>query len=257
MIRIGTSGFYYAGWGSFYPKGLKPEQRLTYYAQEFDAVELNFSAYTLPTAKQLANMGKRVPEHFLFSVKGPMEITHRLTADTNFFRAFAEAVQPLAELKKLSCALLQFPYSFHNNAGNRAYLRKIREMLPDLPIVVEFRTRDWLTESAREQTFALLRELSMGYCCVDMPRIESLPPPIEALTSSIGYVRFHGRNKSSWWEHDQSADRYDYHYSREELGEWVPKIHWLADKAAVVLVFTNNHARAEAVDAARELKRML
>jgi uncharacterized protein YecE (DUF72 family) len=41
-IRIGTSAFTADGWlGSFYPKGLKPRDYLSYYATQFDTLELD------------------------------------------------------------------------------------------------------------------------------------------------------------------------------------------------------------------------
>lgn len=37
-VRIGTSSFTATGWqGWFYPKGLRPADYLSYYAQHFDA----------------------------------------------------------------------------------------------------------------------------------------------------------------------------------------------------------------------------
>ena len=52
-IRVGTASwsepeFVKAGW---YPKGLAAGQRLVYYAQFFDYVELNSSFYAIPAAK--------------------------------------------------------------------------------------------------------------------------------------------------------------------------------------------------------------
>ena len=46
-IRVGTSAFTADGWeGSFYPAGTKPGDYLSYYATQFDAVELDFSSAT-------------------------------------------------------------------------------------------------------------------------------------------------------------------------------------------------------------------
>jgi uncharacterized protein YecE (DUF72 family) len=42
-IRLGTSSFTAAGWeGSFYPKGMKSAERLSFYAEHFDTVEIDF-----------------------------------------------------------------------------------------------------------------------------------------------------------------------------------------------------------------------
>jgi hypothetical protein len=48
-VRLGTSAFTAAGWpGTFYPEGMKPEEYLTYYATQFDAVELDNTLYRTP-----------------------------------------------------------------------------------------------------------------------------------------------------------------------------------------------------------------
>jgi len=41
-ILLGTSSFTSTGWlGSFYPKGLRPADYLSYYAHHFDTVEID------------------------------------------------------------------------------------------------------------------------------------------------------------------------------------------------------------------------
>jgi uncharacterized protein YecE (DUF72 family) len=48
-IRVGTSAFSAAGWpGTFYPPGLKSADYLSYYAQHFDAVEVDSKFYGTP-----------------------------------------------------------------------------------------------------------------------------------------------------------------------------------------------------------------
>lgn len=70
-IRVGTASwsepeFVKAGW---YPKGLPAGQRLSYYAQHFDYVELNSSFYAIPAAGLCAKWVRETPEGFLFDVK--------------------------------------------------------------------------------------------------------------------------------------------------------------------------------------------
>ncbi len=48
-IRVGTSAFTAAGWeGTFYPAGMKPANYLTYYATQFDAVEVDSAFHRTP-----------------------------------------------------------------------------------------------------------------------------------------------------------------------------------------------------------------
>ena len=56
--------------------------------------------------------------------------------------------------------------------------------------MIEFRNSAWVNDD----TFRLLRELDLGFCSVDEPRLKGLMPPTAEATSRIGYVRFHGRN---------------------------------------------------------------
>src|SRR5947209_15871083 len=134
------------------------------------------------------------------------------------FAAFRAALEPLQESGCLGCVLGQFPWSFRNTPENRDALRRFREELDAIPGVVEFRNSGW----AQEETFVLLRELGLGYCCVDEPGLKGLMPRVAVATSPIGYVRFHGRNAAKWWHHEHAFERYDYLYTEDELAEWVP-----------------------------------
>jgi len=108
-----------------------------------------------------------------------------------------------------------------------------------------------------EHIFAELRALNLGFCCVDQPRFSNLIPPIAVVTGPIAYVRFHGRNREKWWQHEEAWERYDYAYSDEELMEWVPKIRQLDAEASLTLVYMNNHWRGQAVGTARQLRSLL
>ncbi len=254
MICIGTSGYAYVDWvGPYYPEQLRQKDWLAYYSLEFKAVEINFTYYRMPSARTFAGMVNRVPADFLFSVKATQEMTHLRAADRDVFQKFAEALKPLTESRKLGAVLAQFPYSFRNTHENVAYLKEFRERLSDLPIVVEFRNVEWLTE----ETFAFLREQGFGFCCVDEPRLKGLLPPIAEATSNVAYVRFHGRNAEKWWRHAHAFERYDYTYKKEELEEWLPKIEKLRRLAEITFLFANNHVRGQGIDTARALRSML
>ena len=105
--------------------------------------------------------------------------------------------------------------------------------------------------------FGWLRRYGLGFCCVDEPPLPNLLPPIAEATSNIAYVRFHGRNKEKWWQHEHAYERYDYSYSPEELEEWLPKIRYLDNIAERTFVFANNHWRGQAVSTIRQLRMML
>ena len=249
-ILIGTSGFSYKDWvGPVYPEGLPKQEWLAFYGSEFPTCELNFSYYRIPDAHTLDRMAAKVPEGFLFSVKAYRGITHEREEPEPQMAQFTAALAPLIDAEKFACVLAQFPYSFHANQTNRDYLKRVREGFGDLPAVVEFRSREWISE----RTFDELRALNLGFCCVDQPRFKSLVPPVAVATGSVAYVRFHGRNREKWWRHDEAWERYDYTYSDEELMEWVDKIHQLDAEAPLTLVYMNNHWQGQAVGTARQL----
>jgi len=253
-ILIGTSGFSYKDWvGPVYPADLPRADWLRFYAREFSTCELNFSYYRIPDARTLERMAEKVPQGFLFALKAFRGITHKREEPEAQIAKFVQALLPLQEAAKFACVLAQFPYSFHAGDENLAYLHRLRDGFGDLPVVVEFRGRDWITD----HTLETLRALNFGFCCVDQPRLSGLVPPVAVATSPLAYVRFHGRNAAKWWRHDEAWERYDYAYSDDELREWLPKIRQLDEEAALTLVYMNNHWQGQAVGTARQLRLLL
>jgi uncharacterized protein YecE (DUF72 family) len=250
MMYIGTSGFQYDDWiGPYYPAGLDKKDWLSFYAREFNTLEINYTYYRPPSARTLDSMARRVPAGFSFTVKATQEMTHGRNRDVKAFKEFEQALAPLQEQSKFGAILAQFPSSFHAGDESRDYLQWFREQLPDLPIVVEFRNKDWLAPA----TYEFLRDRKFGFCGVDEPFF----PRVAEVTSPIAYVRFHGRNAAKWWQHDQAYERYDYTYKPEELKEWTPKIQAMDKQADKTYLFANNHYRAQGVDTARQLKMLL
>lgn len=257
MIHVGTSGYSYDDWvGPFYPEGTKKDAFLDYYQQHFTTTELNFTYYRMPSARMLRNIGIKVEPGFLFAVKVPGEITHERTDDPRpATTQFNEALAPLQDEGKFACALAQFPYSFHATPENEDYLKQLSEAFGATRVVVEFRNRAWVSED----TFDLLHDNHLGYCCVDQPQFESLMPPIAIATSAVAYARFHGRNYQKWWHHDEAWERYDHEYTAEELQEWVPKLSALdaQSETDLTVVYMNNHWEGQAAASAKLMERLL
>lgn len=250
MIYVGTSGFQYEDWlGTYYPLGMDKSDMLAYYAKEFNTLEINFTYYRMPSAKSLFLMAKKVPDRFLFCVKATQEMTHARVRDPKLFEQFNQALMPLREANKFGSILAQFPSSFHAGVESKEYLEWFREQIGELPVVVEFRSKEWLTE----ETFELLRSNRFGFCSVDEPYF----PRVAKVTGDTAYVRFHGRNYAKWWKHDQAYERYDYTYKEQELREWTPKIEEMDHAAERTFVFANNHYRAQGIETARQMKLLL
>ena len=254
MIYSGTSGFSYDDWvGDFYPAGLPKREWLTYYAREFNTCELNSTFYAVPKPSSLEAMAGKTSAGFLFSIKANQEMTHQREDSASVFKAFCQVLEPIIDSGKLGCILAQFPYSFRFNQRNWEYLVLFRERLAGMPVVIEFRNAQWL----RSELFKWLRNQDLGFCCVDEPQLPHLLPPLAQATSNISYIRFHGRNRAKWWQHEHAYERYDYSYTPQELSEWLPRIKKLDSVAEKTFIFANNHWHGQAVSTIRQLRVML
>jgi uncharacterized protein YecE (DUF72 family) len=236
---------------------MRPGDFLGFYAERFEACELNFTYYRVPDSRTLARMIEKSRGTVEFTLKAFQAMTHSRDAPPETVSAFVEALTPLREAHLLGALLLQFPFSFRRDAAGEAYLSSLTDSLralwPEIPLVVEFRHRSWVSEDA----FGWLRGRRLGFCAVDEPQIGNLMPPVSVNTGPIAYARFHGRNAEKWWKHDRPEERYDYLYTDDELREWIPKIHALEAHAEKTFVFFNNHFQAKAVDNARRLLALL
>jgi len=235
-IRIGTSGYSFADWiGPFYPAGTPRGKMLDEYVRHFDVVEINSSYYRIPSRSMFERMERKTPEGFEFVVKLFRGMTHEIEDDSHMYREFVDSTEPLKEAGKFAGYLAQFPWKFKNSKSAKAHLGVLRKRLGDDPLFVEFRHDSWI----EDKTFEFLRDLEVGYCAVDEPRLKGLVPPLVEATTDEGYVRLHGRNSANWWGKG-GGDRYDYDYNSDELSEWAGKILDLEGKVKKVYAFFNN-----------------
>ncbi len=250
---IATSGYSYDDWrGPLYPEELPKVEFLRYYALFFPFVELNFSYYAMPKAANLAAIAGRTPDSFRFSIKAHKSLTHEIGPGWKDEAAvFIRALEPLTNSGRLIAVLVQLPYSFHHTPENRSYLAKLLSALAPLPVVVEFRNDEW----AGDRVYDELDGRGVGMVMVDRPNLPGLPAADERVTGGIAYFRFHGRNADEWWN-GNATSRYDYLYSREELGAISPRLRSMAKKGNLFIAF-NNHARGNAIRNAKELKEIL
>jgi uncharacterized protein YecE (DUF72 family) len=262
MIKIGTSGFSFPDWkGPVYPVGLREKDMLVYYEKElgFNALEVNFTYYTLPSQKSFAAMSQKTSRDFEFVVKSFKGMTHEIrdketgaiVNNQEIFKKFRYSLDPLIAEEKLSCVLAQFPYGFFPNRENLDYLERFKNEMTDIPLVFEFRNQIWL----KEQTFQFLEKNKIGFCIVDEPKLQKLMPYLPRATSEIGYFRFHGRNSN--WFNAPSSVRYNYLYSEAELKEFLPDIQNISQKTAKTLIFFNNCHAGSAAKNAAQMARLL
>lgn len=262
-ILIGTSGYDHPELkGVFYPETLRRKDFLLYYSTKFNALELNSTFYGMPTAERMLSFCDRSEGRVSFSVKANQLLTHRISGDwKDSAAAFREAMEPVANRNLLSSILFQFPESFRYTVENRLYLGKLIEYFNGFPVAVEFRHRDWIRESVFDGLSR--RDASIVFC--DMPRLRNLPDGFSLGTPFIGrlaYIRLHGRNSNGWYaagDFASSTDtpRYDYEYSLDELGSFVPIIDRAVLEGRTVEMFFNNHPKGVGTRNALEMKALL
>jgi len=297
-IRIGTCSWADEALSKhWYPKGLPAGERLAYYAEHFDTVEVDSTYYRLPGDEMVRRWAERTPDDFVMHIKAfglmtrhpvklealPPDLRDEAPTDDKgrverpprefrgeVFRRFLEALEPLRSAGKLGGILFQFPSYVVFKDRSLEYLEWAHAQLGDDDMLVEFRHSSWLDEEHRDETFRFLEQLGATHVIVDAPRIEgakNLVPTVLALTSPMTYVRFHGRNAATWNKRGGSAaERFDYLYPDEELEEWVNPLRELAGQAEQAYAFFNNNSTspdgrggrmAQAAANAKALQRLL
>lgn len=254
-IKIGTSGYSYNEWvGVVYPEGTKQSAYLSHYARLFPTVELNFSYYKMPVAKNLAKMLVDSGDRLTFSIKAHQTLTHVIDPSqwANEAKTFLENIEPLKEAGRLEAVLFQFPHSFHYTDNNRRYLDKLLNYFKAVPLAVEFRGADWFGAKVIDT----MRDRSISLVSLDMPSLPGLPPLMDVVTAPVAYIRFHGRNQSAWYGKD-AHEQYNYEYSDEEIEAWAGRIERIAEQAHQILVYFNNHPLGKAARNAQTLEKVL
>jgi len=254
-LYIGTSGYDYPEWKPlFYPESVKRADFLSYYATQFNSLELNGTYYKMPTPQQMLNMITRTAGKVKFTVKAFQDLTH--AQDKSRFQQLAneykKALEPLQNENQLLCTLLQFPQSFHYEKEERLYLDKLLKEFENHPIVVEMRNIKW----QNDQVYNSLRQRNVGWCITDNPNLKDLLKLDFTATSDIAYLRFHGRNSANWYTGNNTT-RYDYYYSDSELQSFIEPIKELLRRTKIVQLFFNNHAKSQATVNAMKLEMLL
>ena len=167
----------------FYPSSVcTPEDRLHYYANRFNTVEVDSTYYALPVERNAILWVERIARDFLFNVKAyalmtqhpteisrmPKQLRDMLTVAqrqaprlqrplsevlNRAFQMFWSASEPLRKVGKLVMITCQFPLYFTARSSNFEYLASLPERLPGASIAIEFRHPSWVRDSAqRAQT---------------------------------------------------------------------------------------------------------
>lgn len=232
-VRIGISGWRYAGWrGVFYPKGLVQRRELEFAANAFDTVEINGTFYSLQRPGSFATWAQETPKDFVFSLKGSRYITH--------MRKLRDVQAPLANFfasgmiglgRKFGPVLWQFPPQMkYEREKFAAFFRLLPRSMKEAASLAR-RYADRLVDSAsirvkedlplrhcveiRHESFVvpefvdLLREYNIGLVAADTVAW----PLLMDVTSNFVYCRLHG-----------SEELYASGYDDDALDVWAQRV---------------------------------
>ena len=258
-IRIGTSAFTADGWeGSFYPAGIKPADYLSYYATQFDAVELDNTFYRTPALSTVKGWYAKTPPGFLFAAKVPQVITHEkvLVDCDEDLSHFLKTMEALGE--KLGPLLFQFGYFNKGKfASGAEFLARLKPFLKRLPkgfqYAVEIRNKTWLDARFAET----LREHGVALALIDqswMPRPWEMKEKFDLITADFTYVRWLGDRKGI----EEQTKTWDKTVVDREMDirEWVDLLKKFVARNIKVFAWANNHYAGHGPGTVRLFKKL-
>ena len=236
---IGTSGWNYKHWsdGVFYPKEVQPAEWLSFFAEQFDTVEINNSFYRLPGVETFKSWRARVPRNFTFAVKASRYLTHlkRLKEPEEPLALFFSRARHLKE--KLGPILFQLPPRFKADIDRlETFLKALKRRTSHVGIrtAIEIRDESWL----KEDVFARLKEHDVALCFADWDGL----PVTSPVTADFVYVRRHSGPDAG-------------NYPRTALDRDAREVKKWLSQGLDVYVYFNNDPHGHAVRNAEYLKR--
>ena len=286
-ILVGTSSWADPGFvEEWYPPGLPAGDRLPWYAERFELVEVNSTFYAVPPEQQARGWAQRTPGGFRFDVKlhrllsrhaAPLEslppdlrerarttARGRVRLEPALEAALVErtlaALEPLAEAGKLGILLLQLSPAFAPREHELDELAPLVRALAPHPVAIELRRRSWVKPERLEATLGWFEANGVAWVGVDAPSgtHPTIMPPVDAATRrDVAYLRAHGRNLDGYVRGRSVAERFAYRYADEELEEIAGRAQALAEDAGEVHVAFNNNRGSDAPVAARRMRELL
>ena len=285
-ILIGTASWTDPGFvEDWYPPKLPASQRLRWYAEHFNFVEVNATFYALPQAKIVERWCTETPDDFVFDVKAP-KVLSRHAMDAKFLpvdlrasvpqrggrieltprtqeliaRRFLREIEPLRDARKLGAFLLQLSPAFRPRDHQLSELDSLWDSFAGYSVAVELRNRDWATGEQLERTVAYFKKHQKTLVLVDAPASEhfTIMPSFDRVTNpALGYLRLHGRNAEGYIKGRSVAERFDYDYSEEEVKEIAARIRELEKEFEELHVVANNNRSNYAPKLAKRLQELL
>jgi uncharacterized protein YecE (DUF72 family) len=287
-ILIGTASWSDPGFVQhWYPKGMRAHERLGWYAQQFEMVEVNSTFYSVPDLRMVERWCAATPDRFTFDVKlhqlfsfhstaakllppdlqlraetdGKGKVTLTPDLEKAMLDAFLRSMSVLRSVGKLGALLLQLSPAFSPRMHKLEELDQLIGTLRDYRLAIEFRNRNWAIGDQLDATIDFLRERNIAFVNVDAPASDHftvMPSDLDEITNpGVAYLRLHGRNAKAYITGKTVAARFDYDYSDKEISEIAERAKKLAQEARDVHVIFNNNNLDYAPRAAIRLRKAL
>ncbi|PYJ22794.1 MAG: hypothetical protein DME99_04500 [Verrucomicrobia bacterium] len=287
-ILVGTASWSDPGFVErWYPKKMPAGERLSWYAQHFEMVEVNSTFYSVPEPRMIERWCAATPDEFTFDVKFhqlfsfhstpakllPPDLQRRAETDSKgnakstpdlqeaLLKDFLRSMSIFADAGKLGVLLLQLSPAFSPRKHELGELESLIDMLGDYELAIEFRNRNWAIEDQLESTIDFMRKHHAAFVNVDAPVSDHfmvMPSDVDEVTNSnVAYLRLHGRNAKGYLTGKTVAARFDYDYSDNEIAEVAERNKKLAREAHELHVIFNNNNLDYAPRAALRLRKAL
>jgi uncharacterized protein YecE (DUF72 family) len=284
-ILIGTASWSDPGFVQrWYPKGMRASERLGWYAQHFELVEVNSTFYSVPDLRMVERWCAVTPDGFTFDVKLhqlfsfhstaakllPADLQQRAETDAkgrvkrtpaleeSLIEAFLHSMAILHSAGKLGVLLLQLSPAFSPRKHKLGELEHLIEILRDYPLAIEFRNRNWAIGNQLSETVEFLKRHRVIFVNIDAPAAEHftiMPSNLDETTNpDLAYLRLHGRNARAYLTGKTVAARFDYDYTDDEIGEVAERSKKLARATRELHVIFNNNNLDYAPRAAARLR---
>jgi uncharacterized protein YecE (DUF72 family) len=287
-ILVGTASWSDPGFVEcWYPKKMPTGERLGWYAQHFDLVEVNSTFYSVPEPRMVERWCATTPDDFTFDVKLhqlfsfhstrakllPPDLQRRAQTDARgnvkptpalqeaLLKTFLRSMSVFRRASKLGVLLLQLSPAFSPRKHELGELEPLINTLSDYELAIEFRNRNWAVDDQLESTTDFVRKHRGIFVNVDAPASDHfmvMPSDVDEVTNSkVAYLRLHGRNAKAYISGKTVAARFDYDYSDDEIAEVAQRSRELAREARELHVIFNNNNLDYAPRAALRLRKAL
>ena len=287
-ILVGTASWSDPGFvRHWYPKKLRAYERLGWYAQHFEMVEVNSTFYSVPDLRMVERWCAATPDGFIFDVKLhqlfsfhstaakllPPDLQQRAETDAKgkvkltlaleeaMIKVFLRSMSILRTAGKLGVFLLQLSPAFSPRKHQLTELELLIDMLRDYQLAIEFRNRNWVIGEQFSETIEFLERHRASFVNVDAPAAEHftiMPSNLDEITNPcLAYLRLHGRNARAYLTGKTVAARFDYDYSDDEIAEVAERSKKLARTTSELHVIFNNNNLDYAPRAAARLRAAL